>query len=69
MNKEKALSEFMAKIAEAQALLGELQAHVYEHLNVSPEDVTWGTVENAGYIVEKLRDISDWTFKRGEYAE
>jgi hypothetical protein len=69
MSNGKALSEFMEKIAEAQALLGELQAHVDEHLDVSPENVTWGTAGNAGYIVEKLRDISDWTFKRGEYAE
>jgi len=69
MSNEKALSEFMAKISETQALLGELQAHVDDHMQVSPEDVTWGTVENAGYIVEKLSDITDWTFKRGEYAE
>jgi hypothetical protein len=69
MSNEKALSEFMAKISEAQALLGELQAHVDAHLEVSPEDVTWGTFGNAGYIVEKLSEIADWTFKRGEYAE
>jgi predicted S18 family serine protease len=69
MKNEKALQEFMAKVAEAQERLAELTAYRDNHIETSPENVTWGTVGNAGYIVEKLTEITDWAFKRGEYAE
>jgi len=69
MMNEKSLSTFMAKIAEAQERLVELQNFVDEHLGVSPEDVSWGKVGDAGYIVEQLTNLTDWAFKRGEYAE
>jgi len=69
MKNEKALQEFMAKMAQAQELLAELQTHIDEHMNESPETVNWGTVGSAGYMVEKLTELTDWAFKRGEYAE
>jgi len=40
-----------------------------EHIGVSPENVRWGDVGNAGYALEKLTELTDWMFKRGEYAE
>ena len=69
MKNEKALHEFMAKIAEAKTLLDELQAHVDDHMEVSPDDVDWGDVGSAGYMLEKLTELTDWVFKRGECAE
>ena len=69
MKNEKALGEFMAKMAQAQELLTELQAHVDEHMNESPETVNWGTVGSAGYMVEKLSELADWAYQRGEYAK
>jgi mRNA-degrading endonuclease HigB of HigAB toxin-antitoxin module len=69
MKNKKALQEFMAKIAQAQELLTELQAHVDEHMNESPETVNWGMVGSAGYMVEKLSELADWAYQRGEYAK
>ena len=69
MKNEKALQEFIAKIAEAKTLLDELQAHVDDHMEVSPDDVNWGDVGNAGRLVHQLTELTDWVFQRGEYAE
>jgi len=69
MKNEKALQEFMAKIAQAQELLAELQAHADNHMEFNPDEINWGHAGNAGYMVEKLTELTDWAFKRGEYAE
>ena len=69
MKNEKALSAFMAKIAEAQILLAELQAHVDDHMGESPDEINYGHVGSAGYMVEKLTELTDWALGRGEYAE
>ena len=69
MNNEKALQAFMGKIAEAHALLGELQAHVDEHMGYSPDDINYGHVGSAGWLVEKLTELTDWAYKCGEHAE
>ena len=55
MKNEKALGAFMAKIAEAQTLLAELQAHVDDHMGASPEEINYGHVGSAGYMVEKTQ--------------
>jgi len=68
-NNDKALQEFMARIAEASTLLQELQGFVDDHMEYSPDDINWGHVGSAGYMVEKLTELSDWAFKRGEHAE
>jgi hypothetical protein len=69
MKNEKALQEFMAKIAEPQTLLAELQAHVDEHMGTNPDEINWGHVGSAGYMVEKLTELTDWAYQRGEYAK
>jgi len=69
MKNEKALGEFMAKMAQAQELLTELQAHVDNHMEFNPDEINWGHAGNAGYMVEKLTELTAWVFKRGEYAE
>jgi hypothetical protein len=69
MKNEKALGAFMAKIAEAQTLLAELQAHVDDHMETNPDEINWGHVGSAGYMVEKLSELADWAYQRGEYAK
>jgi len=69
MKNEKALGAFMAKIAETQALLAELQAYVDDHMGASPDEINYGHVSSAGYMVEKLTELTDWALGRGEYAE
>ena len=49
---EKALSTFMAKVAEAQERLAELTAFVDDHMHKTPEDVSWGKAGDAGRLVE-----------------
>jgi len=69
MKNEKALGAFMTKIAEAQSLLAELQAHVDDHMGASPDEINYGHVGSAGYMVEKLTELTDWALGRGEYAQ
>jgi len=69
MKNEKALGAFMAKITEAQTLLAELQAHVDDHMDASPEEINFGHVGSAGYMVKKLTELTDWALRRGEYVE
>jgi hypothetical protein len=69
MKNEKALQEFMAKVDEAQERLAELNAYLDEHMETSLDSVNWGTVGSAGYMVEKLTELTDWAYKRGEYAK
>jgi len=68
-NNDKALQEFMAKIATASTLLQELQEFVDDHMEYSPDEINWGHVGSAGYVVECLTELADWAFKRGEHAE
>jgi len=69
MKNEKALGAFIAKIAEAQKLLEELQNFTDDHMGSSPDEINYGHVGSAGYLVEKLTELTDWAFQRGEYAE
>ena len=69
MKNEKALGALMAKIAEAQTLLAELQAHVDDHMGESPEDINWGHVGSAVYMVERLTELTNWALGRGEHAQ
>jgi len=66
---EKALGEFMAKMAQAQELLAELQAHVDNHMEFNPDEINWGHTGSAGHLVQQLTELTDWAFQRGEYAQ
>jgi len=66
---DKALHEFMSRISEARERLAELTAYVDDHMQISPDEISWGNVGNAGYLVEQLSQLTDWAFSRGEYAE
>ena len=34
-----------------------------------PEDINWGHVGTAGYYLEKLTELPDHAYGRGEYAK
>ena len=69
MNNEKALSEFIAQIGEARERIAELQNFVDDHMHTNPDEISWGDVGSAGYLVEQLTQLTDWAFQRDEYAE
>jgi len=66
---EKILGEFIGRLGEARERLAELQTFVDDHMDTNPDEISWGDVGNAGYVLEKLTELTDWCFKRGEYAE
>lgn len=35
----------------------------------SPENINWGHVGTAGWFLEKLTELTDYAYKRGEYAK
>ena len=68
-NHEKALGRFMEQLGEMNERLAELQAFADDHMGYSPEDINWGHVGTAGYFLEKLTELTDCAYKRGEHAE
>ena len=68
-NKEKALTEFMGILAEANAQIDELKEYIENHMEENPDNINWGHVGNAQHILKTLTELNDWAFKRGEYSE
>jgi len=68
-SREKALGTFMGQIAEINERLAELQAFADEHMGYNPDDINWGHVGTAGWFLERLTELTDSAYKRGEYAE
>ena len=64
-----ALTAFIGKKAEIDAMLARLQALSDEHFNTHPDGVHWGHVGNLDYYAELLKRITDSAFKEGEHAE
>jgi hypothetical protein len=67
-NQERSLAAFLAKKAEFDALLAELQQASADHFGADPEEVLWGEVAWLSDATAKLKDIADQHFRRGEYA-
>ena len=67
-NQEKSLAAFLAKKAEFDALLAELQGASEDHFGADPEAVLWGETAWLHDATAKLKEIADQHFKRGEYA-
>lgn len=67
-NQQKSLEAFLAKKAEFDALLAELQQASEDHFGASPEAVLWGETAWLADATAKLKDIADQHFGRGEYA-
>jgi hemerythrin len=67
-NQERSLETFLAKKAEFDALLAELQQASEDHFGADPETVLWGEAAWLSDAIAKLMDIADQHFRRGEYA-
>ncbi len=67
-NQQRSLEAFLAKKAEFDALLAELQQASEDHFGADPEAVVWGETAWLHDATAKLKDIADAHFRRGEYA-
>ena len=67
-NQQRSLEAFLAKKAEFDALLAELQQASDDHFGADPEAVLWGETAWLADATAKLKDIADQHFRRGEYA-
>ena len=65
---DQALTAFVARKAEIDAMLERLASLSGDHFELAPEDVSWGDVANLGYVIERLRQASDFIFQEGECA-
>jgi hypothetical protein len=68
-SKEEALSAFVSKKAEIDAMLTRLQALSDDHFNYSPHEIDWGHVGTLGYYAELLKRVTNSAFNEGEHAE
>jgi hypothetical protein len=67
-NQERSLAAFLAKKAEFDILLAELQQASADHFGADPEMVLWGEAAWLSDATAKLKNIADQHFRRGEYA-
>ena len=67
-NQEKSLATFLAKKAEFDALLAELQQASDDHFGADPEAALWGETAWLADATAKLKEITDQHFRRGEYS-
>ncbi len=68
-NQEAALAAFIGKKAEIDEMLARLQALSDDHFGFDPEAVNWGSVGSLDHVASDLREITDFLFGIGEYAE
>ena len=69
MGNEKALGKFIGLMGEARERLEELQEYIDNHMETNPDDVNYGHVGSAEWLVSKLTELTDWAYKRGEYGD
>ncbi len=67
-NQQRSLDAFMARKAEFDAVLAELQQASSDHFGADPDAVLWGEAAWLADVATKLKDIADQHFRRGEYA-
>ena len=65
----KAIDAFLAAKAEIDAMLERLAALSADHFETRPDEINWGHVGTLNRYRDRLRDITDSTFKEGEYAD
>ena len=66
---DKAIDAFLAAKAEIDTMLERLAALSDDHFQTSPDEIHWGHVGTLNHYRDRLRDISDASFKEGEHAE
>lgn len=67
-NRDAALTAFLGKKAEIDAMLARLAALSDDHFNTSPDAVNWGHVGTLEHYASLLRQITDSAFGEGEHA-
>ncbi len=67
-SQKRSLAAFLAKKAEFDILLAELQQASADHFGADPETVLWGEAAWLSDATAKLKNIADQHFRRGEYA-
>jgi hypothetical protein len=65
---DQALAAFVTRKAEIDAMLERLAGLSDDHFGVAPDDVNWAHVGDLGYVIERLRQASDFIFQEGECA-
>jgi hypothetical protein len=67
-NQQRSLEAFLAKKAEFDALIAELQQASGDHFGADPEAVLWGETAWLHDATAKVKEVADQHFRRGEYA-
>jgi hypothetical protein len=67
-NQQASLDAFLAKKAEFDGLLAELQQASADHFGAAPEAVLWAEAAWLTDATAKLKQIADAHFRRGEFA-
>jgi hypothetical protein len=67
-NQQRSLDAFMARKAEFDAVLAELQQASGDHFGADPEALLWGEAAWLADATAKLNEMADQHFRRGEYA-
>jgi hypothetical protein len=65
---DSALSAFIEKKAEIDAMLARLQALSDDHFGAGPNQVNWSDLGGLEYQAHLLKQISDFAFGEGEHA-
>lgn len=68
-NKPTALNAFIAKKVDIDTMLKRLQDLSDNHFDTAPDEVNWADVGSLGHVAEQLKEITDFVFGEGEYAE
>jgi hypothetical protein len=66
---EDALTAFVQRKAEIDAMLSRLQSLSNDHFSYSPDEITWDHVGTLSYYAKLLKRVTDSAFKEGEHAE
>jgi len=69
MASEKALKEFIGVLGLTRERLEKLMEHVDNHMGIFPDDVNWGNVGTASYVLEKITEINGFLFDGAEDGE
>jgi hypothetical protein len=68
-NQQRSLDAFLAKKAEFDAMVAELQQMSADHFGADPEEFLWDKAATLEHWNSRLASVTDCYFKRGEFAE
>lgn len=67
-NQQQSLSLFLARKAEFDRMVAELQQMSANHFGADPEKVLWCDAADLGRRNQLLHEITDAYYRRGEFA-